>query len=507
MIQKRPIGITLIISLIILASISACNHSFKGTEISKEEFLNDFDKKVNHFMKLYGVPGTSVAVIHQGKIIFNKGYGFANKEEKIPVTEKTIFRIASISKPVAALGVMKLVEEGKLELDTPIEKYLTRWHIPSSEFNPDGVTVRRLLSHTSGFNIDGHPLYEPGKQVPSIEQSISGIAGKQWRVYLKYEPGSTFYYSTGGFSVLQLLVEEVTGEKYEDYMKKEIFDPLGLNNTGYDSNILSKGAFATGYTGTGKAIIDRIIVDSAGTGLMTTSEELGKIVLFCMGNDDNNEVNSILKQETLDKMYSPAPNAKNMFGDYGLGFVLQNLSNGEKMISHSGDIVGWNAQMAFIPKNSDGIIILTNGDAGYYFKSDLLGVWSMWASGGINNDTEFLYKLKRVITIISIALLSILIILIASTSLQIRKRKRIISLSFRDRKWSRWVSPSFSVLGIVLWFIICYSYLPFKVVYGLDDYELYTFFPPEFLWITVLIVLFGFYFIAKSVFTEKIKNG
>lgn len=284
---------------------------------------------------------------------------------------------------------MKLVEEGKLELDMPIEKYLTRWHIPSSEFNSDGVTVRRLLSHTSGFNIQGYPLYTRGNPVPSIEQSISGITGEQWRVTLKNEPGSTFYYSTGGYAVLQLLVEEVTGEKFEDYMKRAIFDPLGLKYTGYDNSVWSEESVATGYTGTGKVINDRVFVDYAGAALMTTSEELGKIVQVCLGGNDGK---SILKKETFDMMFTPVSKTKNMFGDYGLGFVIQNLSSGEKAITHSGDIVGWNAQMAFIPKNKDGIVILTNGDAGYYFKSDLLGIWSMWVAGGINNDTKFYLK-------------------------------------------------------------------------------------------------------------------
>ncbi len=380
-----------IVLLIILINLSACRNSHSKTSIPKNDFLNKFDKKVSRLMKEYDVPGTSVLVIHNGEIAFKKGYGYATVEEKIPVTEQTIFRVASISKSVAAFGIMKLVEEGKIELDVPVEKYLKRWHIPSSKYNSDGVTVRRLLSHTSGLNIEGYPLYEPGKPVPSIEQSISGAAGEQWKVTLQNEPGSTFYYSTGGYAVLQLLVEEVTGEKFEVYMKKEVFDTLGLKNTGYDSSIWSKTIFATGYTGTGKAIKERNLVDFAGVGLMTSSEDLGKMVLFCI--DGMNE-NSVLKHETLNMMFAPSPNAKNMFGEYGLGFSIQKLSNGEKMISHSGDIVGW--------------------------------------------------------------------------------------------------------------FFICYSQIPFKVVYGLEDYELYTFFSPEFLWITVMVVILCICFIAMSLFTQKV---
>lgn len=491
-----------VVLLVILISLSACKNLLKEANISKDDFFNEFDKKVSYLMKQYGVPGTSVLIIHNGEIVFKKGYGYANVKEKIPVNEKTVFRIASISKPVAALGIMKIVEEGKLKLDTPIEKYLKRWHIPPSKFNSDGVTVRRLLSHTSGLNIEGYPLYEPGKHLPSIEQSISGAAGKQWRVSLQYEPGITFYYSSGGYAVLQLLVEEITGEKFESYMKKEVFDPLGLKNTGYDSSVWTKTTFATGYTGTGKAIKERNFVDFAGAGLMTTSEDLGKIVLFCM---DEKNGNSILKQETLNMMFTPSPNAKNMFGDYGLGFSIQGLSNEEKMISHSGDIVGWNAQMAFMPKRNNAIIILTNSDAGYYFKSDLLGVWSMWSAGGINNDTKFLNNMKRIIVTIVFVLLLLLIIFITNTYLQVRKGKRKISLKFRGRKWNGWIFPMFSALCIVGWFFICYSQIPFKVVYGLEDYELYTFFSPQFLWITVMIVLFGLYFISKSIFTEKVK--
>lgn len=490
--------------LIIIICLSACSNPFNQSSISKDDSIKSFDKKIYYLMKKYDVPGTSIAIIQNGKIVFKKGYGYANKEQRIPATEKTIFRIGSISKPVTAIGIMKLVEEGKLELDVPIEKYLTRWHIPSSEFNSDGVTVRRLLSHTSGFNIQGYPLYASGKPVPSIEQSISGIAGEQWRVTLKNEPGSTFYYSTGGYAVLQLLVEEVTGEKFEDYMKRAIFDPLGLKYTGYESSVWYKKSVATGYTGTGKVIGDRVFVDYAGAALMTTSEELAKIVQACLGSND---VDRILKEETFNIMFKPAANTKNMFGHYGLGFVIQNLSNGQKVITHSGDIVGWNAQMTFIPKNKDAIVILTNGDAGYHFKSDLLGIWSMWVAGGINNDTKFLLNMKRVTISLFLIFLLVLIILIANTYIRIRKGNRIICLSANNGNWKRWIFSLLSIFGIFLWLFIFYSHIPFKVIFGLDNYELYTFFTPEFVYITVMIILFGLYIIIKSIFTQKVKSA
>ena len=130
-----------------------------------------------------------------------------------PVDGDTVFQAASISKTLTAWGVMRLVEQGALELDAPVGRYLTRWQLPPSPYNHDGVTIRRLLSHTAGLSLHGYPGIAPEQPLPTLEESLSGGHPGAEDVRVVSEPGTTYAYSGGGYTLLQLVVEEVTGEK------------------------------------------------------------------------------------------------------------------------------------------------------------------------------------------------------------------------------------------------------------------------------------------------------
>ena len=197
-----------------------------------EQFVNEIDNKIPQLLHDFLVPGAAIAIIEKGEIILQKGYGFADIEKEVKVTTKTGFNVGSISKNVAAWGVMKLVHEGKIELDAPAEKYLTRWHLPDSEFNSDGVTIRRLLSHTAGLSL--HMRYPakrlPTIHLPTIEEWLE--RQKQWTW------ASRNYYGTWDeraifrrwvHRVLQLIIEEVTVDKnMRTTCRNKILDPLGM---------------------------------------------------------------------------------------------------------------------------------------------------------------------------------------------------------------------------------------------------------------------------------------
>jgi CubicO group peptidase (beta-lactamase class C family) len=174
------------------------------------EYLNAVKEKI----KEQYVGNFALALVKNGSV----EYEIFHSEGK-PVDRNTVFQVASLSKWVSAFGVMKLVEEGKLDLDVPVSKYLTRWQLPASEFNNDGVTVRRLLSHTAGLSDGlGYSGFEPGVPIQPIEESLTkasdadeGISGA---VQVGIEPGAEFKYSGGGYTLLQLLVEEVSRQSF-----------------------------------------------------------------------------------------------------------------------------------------------------------------------------------------------------------------------------------------------------------------------------------------------------
>ncbi|EKS4342358.1 serine hydrolase [Clostridium sporogenes] len=510
--KKKLFLTTISILVVIVISVTASylitvfNHSKIYSSKDSNEFVERLDNEFPNWMKKYKVPGVAIGLIENDKIIWQKGYGFADKKSNTKVTQDTIFRIASISKPITAWGIMNLVEQGKINLDAPAEKYLTRWHIPPSKFDTKGVTIRRLLSHTAGLSVQGAPGYDPDKPLPTIEQSLSGIAGKQWRVGIVNKPGNTFQYSGGGFSVLQLIVEEVTGTKFADYMKSEIFNPLNLKHTRYDRKYKDNTTIATAYTGDGKAIVDRPWIEHASGGVYTNLADLSTFTAACM-NDSNGTGagRGVLKSDSLEKMFSPQLNTKSSFGVYGLGFIPTTLKNGEKLITHSGDITGWNAQIAFLPKEKRGIVILTNGDAGYYFKSDVLGVWTNWATGSNINETKFLRIMQATLLSLAFFLDILFLYFIYNIKKQFTSKRRIVSLISNNKfDFKYCMKVILPALLVAIWYFIFYSKVPFKIIFKLDDYLLFTFLSPELFWVTLVVTIFGIVLTLLNILTKKI---
>ena len=152
------------------------------------------------------------------------------------VDSETLFQVASLSKWISAWGVMTLVEAGKLDLDAPVATYLTRWTLPESQFDNSKVTVRRLLSHMAGLTDGlGYAGFAPGAEVQSLEESLTRAADASpeadGRVRVGLAPGTKWQYSGGGYTLLQLVIEETSGEAFESYMQRAVFQPLGMNRS------------------------------------------------------------------------------------------------------------------------------------------------------------------------------------------------------------------------------------------------------------------------------------
>ena len=184
---------------------------------------------------------------------------------------------------------MNLVQEGKIDLDAPAEKYLTRWHLPDSKFNSEEVTIRRLLSHTAGLSLSGYPNWTFRDTLPTLEESLNGKTNGVGRVEIIIKPGSKYEYSGGGYTVLQLIIEEVTGQKFQDYMQEEILNPLGMTNSSFkiDEKILR--ASATEYDNFGEAIDFEIFTAQAAAGFHTTIEDFSRFVIASLALKKNGD--------------------------------------------------------------------------------------------------------------------------------------------------------------------------------------------------------------------------
>lgn len=345
-----------------------------------QDFGATLDALVPALLTRYSVPGVAVALICQGDTVWFRGYGYADVERRKAVTESTVFQVASLSKTVTAWGVMLLVERGVLDLDAPAERYLTRWHLPPSHFNSEGVTIRRLLSHTAGLSVRGYPGFEPTRTLPSLEQSLSGNNGGAGDVRIIQRPGSGYLYSGGGYTLLQLIIEEVTGRSFCDYMSEEILVPLGMTNSSFEWSERVKGVTAVAYDSRMRVLPNYIFTEKAAAGLYSTATDYARFVAAALPGPKGEPLGrGILSPDAITKLIQPTPESNRQ---YGLGYGIGWLSSTAWYLRHSGGNRGWRSLFALAPIYDSGIVILSNSDNSERIKYDIFDAWMHWITTG-----------------------------------------------------------------------------------------------------------------------------
>jgi CubicO group peptidase (beta-lactamase class C family) len=291
----------------------------------------------------------SVLVAQNGKVLLDKGYGFANLEWEVPNTPTTKFRLGSITKQFTAASILLLEERGKLKVEDPVKKYM-----PNAPAAWDKITIFHLLTHTSGIpSFTGFSDYESHEaQAMTPGKLVEWFRDKP----LEFEPGTKWNYSNSGYVLLGYLIEKISGESYSDFVQQNIFTPLGMKDSGYDSNSAIIAHRAAGYT-PGKSspvnagFVHMSIPFSAGA-LYSTTEDLLRWEQGLFGG-------KVLKPESLAKMTTPFKQ------DYAFGLGVSTQS-GHKMIAHDGGIEGFNTALAYYPDDKLVVAVLANlnGPAG-----------------------------------------------------------------------------------------------------------------------------------------------
>jgi CubicO group peptidase (beta-lactamase class C family) len=305
-------------------------------------------------------PGLAVALVHHGQVVWTAGYGVADRTTHQPITAATRFQAASLSKPVTAWGVLRLVESGRIGLDEPVIGHLRRWHPPPSPFDAGGLTVRRLLSHTAGVSVHGYVGQTPDRPLPSIAASLSGETGDSFPVELLEAPGRRWLYSGGGYSLLQLLVEELTGRPFADYMQAEVLEPLGMRASSFQWSRTAETARP--HDADGGPLPDFAFAEQAAAGLVTTAPDLARFVAAALpGPDGSPPGRGVLSPGGVRLALTAAPATD---GRWGLGYGLGLLPGGDLFAYHEGANRGWRAGLALLPDRLAGIAVLANGDGG-----------------------------------------------------------------------------------------------------------------------------------------------
>jgi CubicO group peptidase (beta-lactamase class C family) len=313
-------------------------------------------------MAKHKVPGVSVSYFAQGKIVWARGYGFANSEAKRPVTPDTLFQAASISKPIASLAALHLVEEGKLSLDEDVNVKLKSWKVPENEFTKaEKVTLRRILTHSAGLTVHGFPGYASDEAVPAVVQVLNGEKPANTApVRVDIEPGKIFRYSGGGFTIMQLLMTDVTSKPFPQIMHELVLQPAGMIHSTYEQP-LPKALSANetmAYRADGQPVKGgpHTYPEMAAAGLWTTPTDLGHAAIE-MEKEYDGQSSKILSQKMIRKMLSKQKD------DWGLGVAVEG-EGATLHFSHSGGNEGYRCFFVDYPVRHEGMAVMTNSDSG-----------------------------------------------------------------------------------------------------------------------------------------------
>lgn len=307
-------------------------------------------------MAFYRVPGVSLAVFSSERILLTRQYGVRNGLTGRPVTADTVFQASSVSKTATALAVLRLVREGRLDLDGDVSDRLAGWSLPSSgSTETEKVTVRRLLSHNAGVTVHGFAGYGPGDPLPSLHQILDGAPpANNPLITVDKVPGSGFRYSGGGYVVLQQLLADVTGEPFAATLDRTVLKPAGMTRSAFALHSPETGA-ADGHLADGQPIVGGAMIfpEQAPAGLWATPSDLARMAME-LAREADGRSNRILDRALAREMLT------RQAGDWGLGVDLSAIDP-EPSFSHVGTNPGFQAYLIFLPGRDQGLVVMTNG--------------------------------------------------------------------------------------------------------------------------------------------------
>ncbi len=373
-------------NILLLSLLSFSFHPF--TVIAQQEKYNDSIEKriekvetnlaseiqvegepnwnIKERMKFYHVNGVSIAVIKNYKIEWARGYGWADSAEQRPVTTATLFQAGSISKSLNSVGVLKLVQEGKLNIYKDINDYLKSWKFPyDSLAKGKKITIANLLNHSAGLSVHGFPGYEKGDSIPTLLQVLDGKRpANTSAVRSEFEPSIKYQYSGGGTTISQLIVEDIRQMPYDKFMWQEVLKPMGMNSSSYmqPPSTENKNKLATGYDVDryyihGKEVKGKyhIYPEQAAAGLWTNPTDLAKYIIETQLSLQGKS-NKVLSKETTALRLTPYVDSSIALG------VFIEKRGGEKYFGHSGKDEGFVARYWGSFDAGNGVVVMTNTD-------------------------------------------------------------------------------------------------------------------------------------------------
>jgi serine beta-lactamase-like protein LACTB, mitochondrial len=341
---QKNVAIVLILALGSIAQGALCNVRAQAASPASAARQTDYAKAKEHARAVAkqwltrGTPGVTLAVAVDGRIVYAEGFGYADLEQRVPVWPTTKFRIASDSKPLTAAGLMLLVEQGRIDLDAPVQKY-----VPSFPDKGATITARLLAGHLAGIRHYKDDEFQIARHYDSVLEGLQIFADDP----LVSRPGKEFHYSSYGFNLLSAVMESAAGENFLAYMHSHVFVPLGLRHTVADQTAEIIEQRARPYRKTDDGVLRNApYVDNsykwAGGGFLSTAEDLALFgsALLQPG---------FLKPESLRQLFTSQKTSDGKETGYGIGWFVGKSKSGQKVYAHDGGAVGGSSRLLLYP--------------------------------------------------------------------------------------------------------------------------------------------------------------
>ena len=306
------------------------------------------------------VPGASIAVINDFQVEWARGYGVADAETKAPVSVSTLFQAASISKPVTAAAVLRLVRDGELDLSVDVNTLLKSWKLPENEFTARvKVTLKHLLSHTGGVTVHGFPGYAFPGPVPTLDMVLDGIKPANTpAIRVDQEPGRAFSYSGGGYEIVQRILLDVEGRPFPELMRDLVLSPIGMFDSTFEQPLPADKIrnAAAGHGAEGAPIPGKrhTYPEMAAAGLWTTPTDLAAFAIEIQKSVLGRS-SKVLSRAMAEAMLTP------VLQGYGLGLGIDPIGG---YFQHDGSNVGFTCFLYAGQRSGKGVVVMTNSDMG-----------------------------------------------------------------------------------------------------------------------------------------------
>ena len=319
--------------------------------------IDTWRESVRNVIVENGIPSIAVAVARDGEVVWEEGFGWANRADRVQATAHTMYSLASISKPITATGLMILVERGLIDLDAPVNAYLGQAKLQARVGNADEATVRRVANHTSGLPVHCQFFYEdePYRR-PPMDETIRRYGT------LVTAPGERYQYSNLGYGVLDDIIARVSGQSYVDFMRTEVFIPLGLTHTSVHIDPGLAAYEAVRYASDGTAIPFYDFDHPGASAVFSSAHDLVRFGMFHLKNHLPDQ-KRILRDETIDGMHKPTSEPDGNVG-YGIGWRSDVSEGGLRTLSHNGGMGGVSTTLTLVPDENTAVAVLCNASSG-----------------------------------------------------------------------------------------------------------------------------------------------